>query len=67
MLERIDSDIASRLRLISLWIDMHRQSILKVINVFLVFLAIVAVSSLIARLGFFLSPAEEQWAQAWSK
>lgn len=64
MLERIDSDIASRLRLISLWIDTHRQSILKVINVFLVFLAIVAVSSLIARLGFFLSPAEEQWAQA---
>lgn len=64
MPERTIQDIPSRLKPVGAWIDAHRQSILRAINAFLVVLAIVAVASLIARIGFFLSPEEEKWAYA---
>jgi len=62
MLEPIAQERTLRLKTITDWIDTHRQTLLKTIDKLLIVLGIIAVLSLVARIGFFLSPEQEKWA-----
>lgn len=63
MPEHIIQESTLRLKAITDWIERHRQALLKMINQLLIVLGIMAVLSLVARIGFFLSPEQEKWAQ----